>query len=338
MGKTLKGLLALAAVLLLGALAAFTYFDLNWRPRFPATPLPAIAASQDPEVIAAGRYLVHSVAHCTFCHVPREEMVGSMPETTAAFLPTGGNHWDLGPIGIIRSVNITPDKATGIGEWSDPEVARAIRYGIDPQGRALLYMIAVGPMDDRDLQAIVSYLRSLSPVTKATVPSEISLEGKFALRDQMPGLIQPKPQFPVTYAPPGEVSVARGAYLANGPAMCFNCHSTVNLAPTLYVDGPRFAGSLFPEIDPENPALEINAPNLTPSTAYGAITAWTEEQFVARFKAGRAIKHSTMPWENFRMMTETDLASLFRYLKSLEPVDRNVGPSYRPVGWQSPPG
>jgi len=332
--KLRKRLLMAAGVVALALCGAFVYWQWYWQPRFPETPYPQIAASQDPRTIREGEYLVKAVAHCTNCHLPKGVILDTSPEATWRLIPSGGGEWDLGAVGTLYSPNLTSDVATGLGGWSDAQIARAIRYGIDRDGRALIYMIGVGPMDDRDLRAIVSYLRILQPV-KARIPeSQITFEGTFILRTEMPGLIQPKPQFPVAYAPPGGISIARGAYLANGPAMCFSCHSNEILYPSLAVDGPRFAGSLQPYPDPDNPTMEINAPNLTPSAKYGHLNGWTEQQFVLRIRAGRAIKNSAMPWENFRLMTDTDLISVFRYLRSLKPVDRDVGPDYRPVGWK----
>ena len=60
----------------------------------------------------------------------------------------------------------------------------------------------------------------------------------------------------------------------------------------------------------------------------------TEDQFLGRIKTGRSFISSIMPWENFSRMTESDLRSIYRYLKSLPPVDKDTGPSYRDVGWK----
>jgi hypothetical protein len=329
LGVVIGAGIALATV----AFGAAIYVKRNAQPTFPATPFPPISASKDPAVIREGAYLVNAVAHCTNCHVPHRLIHNTAPEVTSRLIPSGGGEWDLGPVGVLHSPNLTADRDTGIGSWSDAEIARAIRYGINREGHALIYMIGVGPMDDRDLRAIVSYLRTLAPVN-ARFPEGIGVAGKKALRAQMPALVQPKPQFPITYVPRGGISVARGAYLANGPAMCFSCHSNVSLSPTLAIDGPRFAGSQQPYPDPDHPSMEINAPNLTPSRRYGQLRGFTEDQFVARIRAGRVIQNSDMPWENFRLMSDEDLMSIYRYLNSLAPVERDVGPTYRPLAWK----
>lgn len=70
----------------------------------------------------------------------------------------------------------------------------------------------------------------------------------------------------------------------------------------------------------------IISPNLTPSK-YGRITSWTEDPFVGRFGAGVGIPHTLMPWRQYQRMSENDLRAIYRYLKTLEPVDLDPGPS-----------
>jgi hypothetical protein len=62
------------------------------------------------------------------------------------------------------------------------------------------------------------------------------------------------------------------------------------------------------------------SPNLTPHPS-GRIFGWTQEQFIQRFRMGRTIKHSHMPWESFGRMNDTELKAIYNYLQTLEPVD-----------------
>jgi hypothetical protein len=240
----------------------------------------------------------------------------------------------MGPIGVIRSANITPDRNAGIGAWTDREVARAIKYAVNRDGQAIFFMNGMGWIDDHDLRAIVSYLKTLPAVPQETPRTQITPAGIQTLRTQMQGWLEPRPQIPVAYVAPGETSVRRGAYLTNGPARCIHCHSSLLDSPHIALDGPAFAGAQWAQPDRDNPAMEINAPNLTPSQRFGHITHWTQDAFIARFRAGRALKWSDMPWENFTLLTDSDLASIYLYLKSLAPTDRDVGPTYRPKGWK----
>lgn len=345
------GLATLSSILILGLSACNGQSGTATAPMpapddFTATPYPAVHASRDPAVIARGRYLFTAVAHCTACHAPEASLADKTPQEVAAAEPVGGHIWDMGVIGTVRSPNITPNPAPGIrpypsigiGSWTDGEIARAIKYAVDREGHGLIFMNGLGGMDDRDLTAVISYLRTLPPRPNRVERTQITSEGQRIFAQEMPGFRQPKPQIPVAYAPAGELSIRRGAYLANGPARCVHCHSSVAVAPKMALDGPAFAGGLWPETDRDDPRMEMVPPNLTPSVRFGAITGWSEDAFVQRFKAGgRTVRLSTMPWDNFRLMTDTDLRSIYRYLRSLKPVERNTGPSYRPKGWTPDP-
>lgn len=73
----------------------------------------------------------------------------------------GGHEWHMDPLATVRSPNITPD-ATGIAEYSDGELARVIRHGVKRDDTGALFMMAVGPMSDDDLVAVMSYLRTVA--------------------------------------------------------------------------------------------------------------------------------------------------------------------------------
>ena len=69
-------------------------------------------------------------------------------------------------------------------------------------------------------------------------------------------------------------------------------------------------------------------PNLTPDKQTGRITSWTQEEFIARFRAPRVIKTSDMPWDQFRKMSDDDLKAIYQFLVSLEPIKNVTGPTY----------
>ena len=76
-------------------------FAAKWQPTFPDTPKPDITASDDPQVIAHGKYLFEAVAHCGACHMPAEDYWAWKPGD--AMVPKGGHEWHFGPLGTIRS-------------------------------------------------------------------------------------------------------------------------------------------------------------------------------------------------------------------------------------------
>jgi mono/diheme cytochrome c family protein len=313
------GGLALLVLGLVGFVQVTYSFD------HPDTPYPAIAATDDPEVIAHGEYLVHAVAHCSTCHAPG----GLDPEQPADFSQplTGGYVIRAGPFGTYTSVNLTPH-ATGIGRMSDGEIARAVRHGVGRDGRlAPVMMLAVGDMSDEDLTAVISYLRSREPVEGVQAKPAYGIMARALSSRFGPRLAQAPP-----YVPPGEISAERGRYLAEGPAMCSGCHTPADPFAGFAPSGPLFSGAAAADPDPYASGFEINAPNLTPHPTTGHITDWSEDGFVARFGAGRMITGSTMPWEAFGLLTENDVRSIYRYLRTVPPVAHNTGPTYRKAG------
>ena len=89
--------------------------------------------------------------------------------------------------------------------------------------------------------------------------------------------------------------------------------------------GPEFAGCL--KLDALDGSYCVTS-NTNPDKETGRITNWTQEQFIARFKAPRAIKTSDMPWDQFRKMSDDDLKAIYKYLKSLGPIKNDTGPTY----------
>jgi len=78
------------------------------------------------------------------------------------------------------------------------------------------------------------------------------------------------------------------------------------------------------EIDPEMIGYKFLTPNITPDPETGIMAEWDEDFFIERFKYGRLLPGSPMPWEAFAMMNEMELKDLYRYLMSLEPQTSNV--------------
>ena len=83
---------------------------------------------------------------------------------------------------------------------------------------------------------------------------------------------------------------------------------------------------------------EFAAPNLTSDPKTGLTGKLSEDQFIARFRHGRVYPAPLMPWENLSRMSESDQRSIYRYLRSLPPIEREVGPSYRDRGWKPSEG
>jgi mono/diheme cytochrome c family protein len=269
-------------------------------------PYPEIHASKDPAVIERGRYLVTGPAHCTACH--------SLGGTELEHMG-GGLAFHL-PIGTVYARNITPDETTGIGRYSDPQLARVLRYGVHPSGRAVLPFMPFANLTDADLTAVISYLRSRPPVENRVPDGDFNLIGRAAKAF----LIEPVgPSRPIRESVPIGPTVEYGEYLVNTVANCNGCHTKRSMR-TGEAIGVTLAGGQ--ELESHTaPGTKYITPNLTPDPATGHITAWSEDVFVARFKnaVGSA---SPMPWDAFRNMTDDDLRAIYRYLRTLPPAKR----------------
>lgn len=293
---------------------------------FPDTPYPKIKASTDPAVIEYGAYVVHNVAHCSTCHHQSDGTIDYETFKLDRSAPlSGGYVIEAGPFGTFYAKNLTPHETTGIGRYTDEELARMIRFGIGADGTFLPMMrLAQGPMSDEDLTAIISYLRAQKPVDASQPPDEFGVLAKM-----LSDVFTPRPDVPVKHVPPAdEPSVARGEYLANGPALCAGCHTPQDPMEGFAPSGPAFSGTTEPEPDPTDSDYGIFSPNLTPHPT-GIVGMWDEEQFVKRLAGGRVIAGSHMPWEAFAEMTESDVRSIYRYLKTVPPVEHKIGDTRR---------
>jgi mono/diheme cytochrome c family protein len=312
----IRGGLAILGILTLAAAGIAATAQARWDRTFVA-PEPDLRATTDPALVDQGRYLVYGPAHCSYCHTPPADW----PRLDAGEeLPLVGGYELRLPLGVLRSPNITPDRETGIGRYSDGQLARMLRHGVRPNGRAAFPVMEFQNLIDEDVIAVLSYLRSVEPVRNAVADHDWNLVGKGLLAF----LIKPAPagQPPVSSPAPG-VSIERGAYLANSVANCAGCHSPRNLADGSYT-GPRFSGGTM-EVDGD-PDHVFGVPNLTPDATTGHIVSWTEDRFLARFRAGPAYPGSHMPWNAYARMSDDDVRSIYRYLNSLGPVTNATGP------------
>jgi mono/diheme cytochrome c family protein len=266
-------------------------------------PYPDIKASTDSAVIARGKHLVFSSAHCINCHSRNNpDSLLSLGQDVPL---TGGVLFDL-PVGKIYSKNITPDRETGIGKFSDGEIARSLRYGVHPDGTVVYDFMPYHNTSDEDLTAIISYLRSQKPVRNEVPKNNLNLLG-YAVRAF---LIKPAgPNGEVPKSVERDTTAAYGKYLALNVAECNGCHTKRNLAGVY--TGEPFAGG--------NNIDGFITPNLTPDSS-GRIFNWSKQNFIDRFHAGKVYPKSPMPWNSFKRMTNEELTAIYHYLRTLRPV------------------
>ncbi|MEB2297158.1 MAG: c-type cytochrome [Ignavibacteria bacterium] len=280
-------------------------------------PYAEITASTDSTLIARGKYLVYGPAHCVNCHVSPSEFEKVV---AGEFVPLSGGHVFALPIGNIYVPNITSDKNTGIGSYSDRELARLFRYGIKRNGHAALDFMPFYDVSDKDITAIISYLRTEPAVNKSVPQNEWNFLGKIV---QAFGMIKPSGDGNVPPSPEPDSTIEYGHYLAESVANCRGCHTKRDLMTGGYA-GTYYAGQMqFEAFDQDGkiiPGKHMVSPNLTPDKETGRIALWTQDVFIRRIQAGRVIQGSPMPWEAFSKMNESDLKAIYKFLNTLQPV------------------
>ena len=280
-----------------------------------------------PERLQRGQYLVNQVMGCGGCHTSRA--TGNLfveGEQTDLFL-AGGNVLGDPAAGRIPIPNLTPD-AEGLASWTDDQILRAIRDGVDKDGRFLVPLMPYNSykiLSDEDGKALVVYLRSI-PAAKSPRPRGIT-QLKFIpkLLFTVFGVQMHKPVSGVT-APAATERVAYGRYLAN-IAACTDCHSLGSHGPHKETD-PRFmAGSDVPFSDAR--MGKVYARNLTPDLETG-LGKYKPEEIKAAIRNGRRLdgKRVAPPMSvmtpHYSGMTDDDLDALVAYLGSLKPAKRTV--------------
>jgi mono/diheme cytochrome c family protein len=263
--------------------------------------------------LARGAYVVDA-SGCLVCHTA---MGPGGPDVANA--GAGGLEMP-GTIGTWRSPNITPDKATGIGNWTDDQIARAIREGTRPDGTQLYSIMPYAlynRMTDRDIAAVVAFVRTLKPVARVVAANK---NLKF-------------PHFAVPMPPnaPDEHSdtLKHGEYLAT-LMLCAHCHQTPSK------DGPPATDHMFSGgLDMTITALgtgKLYAPNITPDADTG-IGKWTEQQIFTTLKTmirpdSRLIAPPMLMLQSgWSKLTDADLHAVATYIHQVPAIKNQVPPS-----------
>lgn len=318
--KVTGGLLLVVVLIVAGAVMWLTV-------RKPAQrPASAEKIEATPQRLARGKYLVHHVTDCLNCHSDHVVTKFGVPikpgtEGQGGF-PFGP---EFGVPGMVCAQNITPDPETGLGNWTDGEILRAMREGIDRNGNALFPMMPYAGyrhLDDEDAKSIVVYLRTLKPIRNQTPPKKIAFPVNLLIK------FAPKPVEASVMAPKRSDSVAYGKYLTMIGG-CYECHTPHNEKNQLVAEKP-FAGGW----EMRGPWGRNLTANLTPhpSTYVGRAT---REEWIGRFKSFANMnaenapvpppgRNTIMPWIALSGMTEEDLGAIYDYLKTVKPIENNV--------------
>jgi mono/diheme cytochrome c family protein len=291
----------------------------TWDRSYDDVALPDVKASTDPAVIARGEYLVYGPAHCVECHAGSFQEFQKVANNEKVPLQ-GGTRFAAAPLGAIYSKNLTPDKETGIGRYTDGQIARMMRYNVRPNGRSSVApMMPFHNMSDEDMIAIISFLRAQPPVRNDVPDNEWTLAGKVI--KSLSSTFKPRENInPPKTAPEEKPTVQRGEYLARYVANCVGCHTPLD-DTTFQPSGPDFSGG--EEFEPmPMPGADMQTwfrtPNITPLKGGALLKFPDRATFVARFKnGGRQHAGTPMPWEAFAKMSDADIGAIYEFLHSL---------------------
>jgi mono/diheme cytochrome c family protein len=250
-----------------------------------------VSIPTDAASIERGKHLVQVI--CSDCHTS----------------DLSGKNIISAPFAMIDSANLTPSRSGAGSEFNNADWVRALRHGVDDEGRALVVMPAqvFWNFSDEDLGDIVADLKTLPPVDKEHPDPQINILGKIMIgagmfgKDIVPANVIAHTQRPPVI--PVGVTARYGEYLVNVTG-CGDCHGA-------QLAGGKSAG----------PGA-MDAPNLTPG---GDLRTWGKAEFIDAVRTGVApsghkLNPDEMPWKYIGKYTDDELAALFLYLQSLQPL------------------
>jgi len=276
----------------------------------------AKAAEKAESPTERGAYLVNTIMACGNCHTPRDGDGKPIAEQALS----GGLTFNT-PAFTATAPNITPDKETGIGSWSNAEIKRALVEGARPDhGRlAGVQLAAIMPanfykaLQPDDLDAIIAYLRGVRPI-RNQVPDPLY---------KVPVKRDPYPDADAGFSKAMLADpVRRGAYLVT-IGHCMECHSTWSRGVSDFRAGLGRGGRTFParEGAPEGTPASIAA-NITshPTTGIGA---WSAPEIIRAItqgigRDGRTLK-PPMAYGYYAALKAADLADIVAYLRTVPP-------------------
>ena len=268
------------------------------------------AASTPAEGIERGRYLVHA-GGCISCHT------ADRPEA----IPLAGGRRLETPFGVFYSPNLTPDRKTGLGGWTDSDFSAALRHGRSPDGSPYYPVFpypAYAGMSDADVAAIAAWLRSIPPVDNPVPAHELPwyLRSRWVMLGWNLLFFDPQPfQADSTR----DADWNRGAYLVRHLGHCGECHTTRNPFGARD-DALELAGN------PDGPDGK-KIPNIRKDRE-GGIGRWTIEDMLLFLELGMlpdgdfaGSSMSAVIDDNTSQLTADDRRAIAVYLQSLAPLD-----------------
>jgi mono/diheme cytochrome c family protein len=263
--------------------------------------------------VTRGRYMFGATGGCG-CH--------TVPKGQAN---AGGRKYE-GAFGTVYSTNITPDRQTGLGGWTDEQIITAIRLGRRPNGERLVPVhpfTVFNGMAEEDLRAIVAFLRTTPPVSRQNQPKKLVPLFESVFLPTWLAAFAPR-ETPPPKAPTS--GVARGEYLVKAVGHCGECHTPRTL--TMATDNSRFLAG-----NPNGPE-EQAMPNITPDRETG-IGKWSVEEIADYLGTGNKpdgdvagglmaeVIEGTL--SGYKDLTKADRLAIAQYLKTIPPIRNKIG-------------
>ena len=282
-------LAALVGLVVVAVAAVYLVSSRRLAETYAVTP-PALAIPTDSARIERGRHLAQSRLGCADCHGPD---LGGKPVVEDAMF------------GHFIAPNLTRGTGGVGGSYTDADWVRAVRHGVRPNGRALLFMPSevFAHLSEQDLGDVIAYVKQVPPVDRTMPETRPGPIGRALVTFQAAAIparaIDHAAAF--TSPPPEAATVEYGQYLAASSG-CLACHG-----PAL--DGVGGGGD--PAVKPTN------------LTTGGPTASWTEGDFVRALRTGKRPDGSEireeMPWKTMGRMTDEELRALYLYIRSVPP-------------------
>ena len=274
--------------------------------------MPYHALADGTALVERGKYIFAAAGGCG-CHTTEE-----------GGLNAGGRKF-TGPFGTVYGTNITPDKETGIGAWTEQQFIDAMRYGVRPNGEKLLPLMPYPSfrlMADDDVRALWAYLRSLPAIKRPNQSRKASMPFVNLFLSVWNKAYGGKGEPPARAPTAG---VARGKYLVWHVAHCGECHTPRRVTGTM--DNSRFLAGT--EDGPEKAIVA----NITPEPDTG-IGRWSDDEIVEYLQTGfrpdgdnaqglmeEVIDGTSVGYKDLR---EADLRAIAAYLRTVPPIVNRI--------------
>ena len=275
----------------------------------------ATAQTENKELIAKGEAIFSLAGGCA-CHSdPRGK-----PHTGGRAFPV--------PFGTVYSTNLTADKETGLGLWTDQQIADAITKGIRRDGSRSLPVMPYGPYSgiaQDDLKALIVFLRTLSPLRQPTPDLQTSVPMLRSVAAE--AWLKAFGHFFTSTPTAPKSGIERGKYLTEHVAICGDCHTPRSSlgVPNRSMDLAGAAKDIGP--------LGERVPNITPDRETG-IGNWNREEIADLLISGtkpdldyvRGLMYDVIQGSShgYRHMSRTDALAIADYIKSIPPIKNKI--------------